>query len=420
MPRPKIIVVGAGMSGLMAASIIADKCDVIILEARNATGGRIRTTPLADGTGVVEHGAEFVHGDTPLTKKLLKEANLKPKKINGKMFRKEGEKWVEEKEMIEGWDDVINKMKEQHEDTTMQDFLQNNFPGDKYAELRGQVRNFVQGFDVADMKEVSVQSLYEEWSNEGDQYRLESGYGSLVEHIERKCIEAGCVILSGETVKQVDWEKDQVTVYAASGAKFEANKIIVTIPISVLRNPGSSDGISFHPAVDKYISAANDIGYGTVVKVIFELNEKLWPRKTAFIFTSGQIPTWWTHYPVENNLITGWAGGPVAAELSQYSDDELIEIGIKSLSDIFNTTSTHLRNIMVNAYVFNWSSYSESLGAYSFPKPASRNARILLNTPLYDTVYFAGEGLYEGPFTGTVEAALSSGRHTAAALLQTL
>jgi monoamine oxidase len=37
------------------------------------------------------------------------------------------------------------------------------------------------------------------------------------------------------------------------------------------------------------------------------------------------------------------------------------------------------------------------------------DARRLLKEPLEDTLYFAGEGLYEGEVPGTVEAAFSSG-----------
>jgi hypothetical protein len=43
-----------------------------------------------------------------------------------------------------------------------------------------------------------------------------------------------------------------------------------------------------------------------------------------------------------------------------------------------------------------------------------------LNIPLDETVYFAGEGLYDGAYSGTVEAAFSSGSKAAAALLKTI
>jgi hypothetical protein len=79
-----------------------------------------------------------------------------------------------------------------------------------------------------------------------------------------------------------------------------------------------------------------------------------------------------------------------------------------------------LRNIIGYSYVFNWSKYDEVLGAYSFSTTDSISARKILNTPLAGTVYFTGEGLYDGAYSGTVEAALSSGAKTALELLKTI
>ncbi|MBL7699170.1 MAG: FAD-dependent oxidoreductase [Chitinophagaceae bacterium] len=420
MERPHVIIVGAGAAGLVAASEIAQKCNVTILETREFIGGRIRTTQGAGNDTLIEAGAEFVHGDTPVTSRLLKEAGLKTVKLNGKMLRKEGKEWTEEKDMIEGWDELVEKMKGQRNDMTMQDFLQKNFPGDKYASLRRHVGAFVQGFDVAGVDEVSVQSLYREWSNEGDQMRITTGYTSLINYLYEKCEKAGCLLLTGKTVKQVDWQKNEVTIYTSDGEKFSANKSIITVPVSVLRDISGKAAINLTPPADDHIKAACNIGFGTVVKVILDLKQNLWENGTGFIFSTETIPTWWTQYPLKNNLITGWVGGPAAARLSQHTDDELLEIGVISLSNIFDVTPSFLRNIMASSYVFNWSKNEESLGAYSFSTPESAAARKILNEPLAGTVFFAGEALYDGPFSGTVEAALSNGNATAAKVLKSL
>lgn len=420
MNRQQVIVVGAGAAGLIAASVIAEKCDVTIIEANPHTGGRIKTIQQPGSAVFIEAGAEFVHGDLPLTNQLLREAGIEKLKLDGKMLRKEGGKWSEEEEMIEGWDELLEEMKAQRSDSTMKEFMDQHFPGERYAALRDHVQAFVQGFDVAGVDEVSVQSLYREWSNEGDQFRLNNGYGPLVGHLEKKCIEAGCNLVTGETVKQIDWQQNDVTVYTASGNKFVANKVIITVPISVLRSTGGKGAINLTPPAHGHINAAKNIGYGTVIKVVLELKDKLWKNKTGFIFSTEAIPTWWTQYPLGTNQITGWVGGPAAARLSQYTDGELIELGINSLSNIFDITPSFLRNIIVSSYVFNWSRNDQSLGAYSFSTPESASARRILNEPLSQTVFFAGEGLYDGPYSGTVEAALSSGTNTAAKMLELL
>ena len=420
MARQQVIVVGAGASGLMAAAEISKKCDVTMLESNKAIGGRIKTFTLPDGEGIIEPGAEFVHGDTPITSELIKEAGLKAVKLNGKMLRKEGNEWKEEEDMIEGWDELVEKMKGQRKDLTMDDFMQKHFAEDKYADLRRHIKAFVQGFDVADTSEVSVQSLYREWSNETDQLRIETGYGSLIGFLEKKCRENGCNIYTGETVKQIDWQKNEVTVYTAAGKKYYGNKVVLSVPVSVLKDIHGKASINLTPPADDYIKAVRQIGFGTVIKVILVLKEKIWKNKTGFIFSNEMLPTWWTQYPINNNLITGWAGGPAAAQLSQHTDDELLEIAVTSLSNIFEMPRAELRNIIRYSYVFNWSRYDETLGAYSFSTPDSVSARKILNTPLVGTVYFTGEGLYEGAYSGTVEAALTSGSKTASQLLKTI
>jgi monoamine oxidase len=420
MKKQHVIIIGAGASGLLAASEISSRCNVTILETNKSSGGRIRTIPMKSGNGIIEPGAEFVHGDTPITTRLVNEAGLRLIKLDGKMLRKQGNKWIEEEDMIEGWDELVEKMKGQRKDLTMDDFMQTHFAGDKYAELRRHIKAFVQGFDVAETSRVSVQALYREWSNESDQFRIESGYGSLISFLENKCVENGCVILNDKTVKQIDWQKGDVTVYTADGEKIAGDKVIITVPVSVLTNLNGKASINLTPPADEYITAARQIGYGPVVKVLFELEKQIWKEKTGFIFSDEMIPTWWTQYPVENNLISGWAGGPVAAQLSQHTDDELLEIAIGSLAHIFDLTVPELRNIISCSYVFNWSNYDETLGAYSFPTPASVSARKLLNTPLDDTIYFSGEGLYDGAYSGTVEAAFSSGSKTAAAVIRSI
>ncbi|PBC45269.1 NAD(P)-binding protein, partial [Rhodococcus sp. ACPA1] len=39
----EVVVVGAGMSGLMAATTVAPETDVVVLESTDRTGGRVET-----------------------------------------------------------------------------------------------------------------------------------------------------------------------------------------------------------------------------------------------------------------------------------------------------------------------------------------------------------------------------------------
>jgi monoamine oxidase len=79
-----IVVIGAGAAGLMAARTLgrAGKT-VTILEARERCGGRIHPLPSAEFGYPAEGGAEFVHGEAPITHRLLREAGLSTLPLQG-------------------------------------------------------------------------------------------------------------------------------------------------------------------------------------------------------------------------------------------------------------------------------------------------------------------------------------------------
>ena len=54
-----------------------------------------------------------------------------------------------------------------------------------------------------------------------------------------------------------------------------------------------------------------------------------------------------------------------------------------------------------------------SAGAYAYDVVEGAAAKKILQAPVEGTVFFAGEGLYEGPEIGTVNAALVMGREAA-------
>jgi monoamine oxidase len=143
----------------------------------------------------------------------------------------------------------------------------------------------------------------------------------------------------------------------------------------------------------------------------------LWKADTGFLFSNEIVPVWWTQFPDTTPLLTGWIGGSKAAVLKDMTNEEILAKAIASLASIFSKTPDEIRQLIAASHVFNWLQIPESSGAYSYPTPLTKAAIQLLQQPLLDTVYFAGEAIYSGEHPGTVEAALESGKGVASKIL---
>lgn len=416
-PAQTIIIIGAGAAGLMAAKRLSKRYKVIILEASDRIGGRIYTTEMRGFTKPVEAGAEFIHGKLPLTFKLLKKAGIPYEELDGNIYRVRNGEWQLQYEMIEGWDQLLKKMNKEKHDMTFGEFLQEHYNEEKHAGFRKHVEAYAEGFDAADISKASMKALYEEWSDEDEKiYRIPAGHSQLIDYMANECTKRGCEIITNSLIKQIDWQKNDVTVYTDDNRKYTAEKCIVTVPVNLLQQAAGKATINFTPPLDEYVKAANNIGYGTVVKVVFEFNHTFWNHYTKdpeFILSDEIFPAWWTQLPETVPLLTGWKGGPGAAIMSSKPHEEILQIALDSLAGIFKISKQALQEKIIASKVFNWLSAEYAEGAYSYAFPSSNKARKLLNTPVDNTIFFAGEALYAGKSGGTVEAALISGKEAA-------
>ncbi|MFI5131550.1 MAG: flavin monoamine oxidase family protein, partial [Chitinophagales bacterium] len=289
-----IIIIGAGASGLMAAKRLAKRYKVILLEASDRVGGRIYTETVPGFSRPIEAGAEFIHGKLPVTLKLLKKANIDCKEFMGKFYRADETGFYEQQEMIEGWDKLLKQMKKEKHDMTLHEFLQKHYSGDEHSGLRQHIRNYAEGFDLADIAKASMKALYNEWSNEDPEiYRVPGGYGQVITYLFDECKENDVEIFMNSVVTDINWEKNKVSVQTKGGTQYSGEKCIVTVPIYFLQQP-NTHSINFNPRLQDHISAASEIGYSTVLKIVLEFNEPFWnsyAKNSGFIITDEQIPT---------------------------------------------------------------------------------------------------------------------------------
>ena len=199
------------------------------------------------------------------------------------------------------------------------------------------------------------------------------------------------------------------------------DKLVISVPISVLNQSApAAEQLYFVPSLDEKQKAFARIGFGTVIKIVTIWESAFWKRRipgAQFIFSETFISTWWTQYPLDLPLLTGWIGGPAAADISDEPDDFFLGKALESLSTIFSIPEMELKNSLKDFRVFNWKNEPWIRGAYSYSLVDSEEAKVFCRQPVENRIYFSGEAFYDGPFQGTVEAALVSGEDAARQLL---
>ncbi|PZF72108.1 flavin monoamine oxidase family protein [Taibaiella soli] len=426
-----ILIVGAGAAGLIAAHLLAQKgFKVTVLEARNRIGGRIHTMYDDGFSPFAELGAEFIHGDLPVSLALLKEADVAYHKTEGEMWQFKDGCFSQEDHFIEDWDYLVAQLHKVTDDMTVDEFLEKYLSGEQYVELRKAVIRYANGYDTADTSDASILAIRREWEEEesGDQYRPDTGYISLLEYLEKSCVANGGTVHLSAVAKEIQWKENEVTVITADGRRFDAGKIIITVPVNVLQAADAIANFHFSPEIPGYKQAVNGMGMGAIIKLLFQFNDEFYNEsllhdrrgvdmtKLEFLFSEEIIPTWWTQYPRKSGLLTGWFGGPKARGIAQGSDEEILQIGLQSLANIFSLPVETLRENLTAWNIANWTKDPFALGSYSYETTKSAEAKRQLYELVPNTIFFAGEAMYEGPAIGTVEAAFVSGKQVAARL----
>jgi monoamine oxidase len=415
------LVVGAGAAGLMAARELARAGKrVTIVEARQRCGGRIYPLPAEEFGYAAEGGAEFVHGAAALTRALMREAGLSLSPRGGTRWSTRSGNLASADYSLPYADRFYRALQQVEADLPIADFLARHFSDRKYEDLRRSVTRTVEGYDAADPHRFSTLALRDEWMarDDGEHGRIEQGYGALIEYLASECRGTGAAIHFGAAIASIEEADGRVAVRDRVSAWVVAVAAILAVPLPLLSE------IALPPAARRRAAAAADIGFGNVVKILLRFTAKWWTElggrdlaDLSFLLSNARVPTWWTQHPAGYPVLTGWFAGPKADSVSTLNDDQLVEMGLASLAEIFDVPADPLRRQLVASRAINWGNDPFARGAYSYATPRTRNALAALRTPGGDGIFFCGEALYAGPDMGTVEAALASGQETAQAIL---
>ena len=376
-----IVVVGAGAAGLMAAWELSKAGErVVILEGRDRLGGRIEPLSSEEFGYPAEGGAEFVHGESKLTRALIEAAGLHFVPIGGEAWRFEDGKLVKGYRELPHEDSLMRKLNELERDVTVVEFLDEHFAGEQFTKLRESVLGLVRGYDAADPARASAFALRAELSaQEGgwQQGRIMEGYGALIDFLAAECRRAGCEIELNWQVKSIEYHSGDPKIHGGSGAIVSAQVVLVTVPLPLIPL------IDFSPPIPRKIQALREIGYGSVIKVMLRFKDRWWESrggkilsKMSFLFCDEAIPTWWTQFPDIHATLTGWIAGPNTEPFKGMPEERVIASAFEVLSKCFGVSSQVMHDQCVRG--------NYGIGQ-AIPLPAARIAIPPSRLPLHDT-----------------------------------
>jgi monoamine oxidase len=415
-------IAGAGIAGLVTGLELQRAGHTVsIFEARSRTGGRIQS--ISREGMIVECGPEFIHGNLEKTIGLLKKYNIGFDPIDGKMYGKRDGQLKETYDVVMGWDRLVTMMKSLVKDVPFREFLENNFPGDQYIELKKSAIRYAEGFDLADPEMASTKALNLEWEHEeSEQFRIPAGYGTLISALENEFKNGGGKIFLNHSVESVHWKSSPIILGVRGNQKFSLDKLVISLPLSILNSSApAEESIIFLPAIGEKVAAFSQIGFGTVIKIVMIWERAFWKSlvpDAQFIFSDHFIPTWWTQYRLDLPILTGWLGGTRALQFANESDGFFRKQAIESLASLFSLPGNEIEKGLKECIIFNWKNEPWSRGAYSYSLVGSEAAKAICRQSLDKRIYFSGEAYYEGPYPGTVEAAVVNALQTTELILR--
>ncbi len=334
--RGKVAIVGAGAAGLAAGHLLQRYgIDFEIIEAAPSIGGRMKK---AEGFAdfPIDLGAEWIHTDPAILKDILSSPEL---------------------------------------DVDI-DFIKYN-PKTTQTWNKGRLRskNF-------------MSKLYSEWK-----FKRTTWYGFFEEYIVPGIADR---LTLDTPVTEVDYSSDKVLLKTANAQAFEADMVLLTVPIRMLQN----NAIQFVPPLPQTKTAAIDqIIVGDGLKIFVEFQNRFYPDILSFgpilkAFRDEEKFVYDAAFGKESDhhILGLFAINEKATAYTKLgSEQAIIEKFLSELDEIFEgqASAGYVKHIIQN-----WSAEPYIQGAYSYDFEEKQWRVVeVIQEPVANRLFFAGEAL---------------------------
>lgn len=254
----------------------------------------------------------------------------------------------------------------------------------------------------------SLDEMADDSAGAGD-FRILDGYSRLID-----ALALGLDIRLRTEVVAVEWGQRPIRVHTASGEVFEADHVVVSVPLSLLQR----GCVRFDPALppDKQ-AAIETLKVGPAIKLFYRFDTPVLPPGIMALYSPHNPPMWWTPSGGRDDtdgvqVMTGFASGNWARDLLARGEAGALEQGLRTLETELGKRLTPAR-----MHLQNWVADPYSLGGYSITPPGARGMREILARPTADALFWAGEATGHKAGAATVHGAYASGRRAAQEIL---
>lgn len=412
--KPKVIIIGAGLSGLAAAYSLTKKgVTCTVLEARNRIGGRVFSYNMEPNEKlIVELGAEWVGSSHKRILALCNELNLdlfdntfNTHLIHQRKYFKPGE-W----NFTEEWSAKYDSLKDAFRNLTEEQvkeydkldwwhYLSNH--GCQGQDLL--LHELLDSTDFGEsIRQVSACMAMGEYAHSSEKnemdFKIKGGNSRLADAMAS---EIGITnIKTGKRVTKIE-QRGNVKVTCSNGETFTADKLICTAPTFAMSK------IEWLPKLPvEKINAINELQYCRINKNPVLFNNRFWKEDDFDCITDASGHYFYhatKNQPSKKGVLLSYSIGD-KAEVQFHQDDgtrftlfqNTLEPAFKNIRPFYETQQNYY-----------WGNDEYTKGAYAVYKPGQwfRIKNHLLQPYLHS--YFAGEHLAN--WQGFMEGAVATG-----------
>ena len=446
--RQRVVIVGAGLSGLTAAlALRASGWDVIVLEARDRVGGRVHTlhSPFPDGVHV-EAGGESIDDNHVQIQALARRYGLalaeRPTdKLQHAAVVLDGRRSElqtasgDDPAMLTGYasfgagllamagnldpthpEAAVNA--EQWDAQTLQDYADTRTL-DPAAQLL--VQSDYRGNFNAQMSDVSLlfalqQAVADASLAEAgvEHRRIAAGNSALPQAMADDLGPAVHVSSPVTKVEQHIWGVRVHTISGGATATFDGARLVLAAPPPALR------GVTFDPPLPSDTAAMiADLDLGHALKVSTQYRKRFWLDEGLSGFTITDLPfgiAWDSTDSVPGGadrpgVLTQFVTGDAAAAGAAQSDSARIATFQRELRSVYPEGDPHLTGV---ATTMAWANERYTGGGYAVYRPGQMTRFWPVLRRAHGPLWFAGE--HTEALAGYMESAVRSGHSVATAI----